>query len=246
MPLPLATHRALRFLILVLVQICLPALARGQETQARRATEVEETDTAATTQPEIDKFTPLWTRSLFTSGVAPAPAPQPQLDTEWARPLSLLGWSEVEGVVTVYLYRADTEETFVLTKGALPEEGVLQAVEVENPGSLLEAKVRVRLNGQEALIAQFESASSPDESSTQPPKASDTTVQPPTTVDSRAQRLTEPVLFTEDNTFEKSLQPARSGAAAKPDEASPASEVIQELRDRNESLYDQYPRSSPP
>ena len=218
--------------------------AQDPATMAASATTVDQEATVV--QPELESFTPLWTRSLFTSGVAPAPPPQPQMDTEWAKPLSFLGWSEVEGVVTVYLYRSDTEETFVLTKGAMPEEGVLQAVEVENPGSLLEARVRVRLNGQEALIAQFESASSPDESSTQPPKASDTTVQPPTTVDSRAQRLTEPVLFTEDNTFEKSLQPARSGAAAKPDEASPASEVIQELRDRNESLYDQYPRSSPP
>ena len=201
---------------------------------------------APVVQPELGLFTPLWTRSLFTSGVAPAPPPQPEVDTEWARPLSFLGWCEVEGIVTVYLYRSDTEETFALTQGAIPQEGVMQAVEVENPDSMLDAKVRVRLNGQEAVIAQFEAVSLTEQPSQQTPSANDKTVQPPTTVDSRAQRLTEPVLFTADNTFENSLQAAQQGVSSKSDKPSPASEVIQELRDRKESLYDQYPRPSRP
>jgi hypothetical protein len=65
-------------------------------------------------------------------------------------------------------------------------------------------------------------------------------------VDSRAQQITGPVLFTEDNTFASTLKSQAQGGTAATAEPTPASEVILELRQRNEGLYDQYPRRNTP
>lgn len=234
-------------MLLVTGQCLLPTQAPGQEAPPQPAAAAGATEPAPVERAGIETFNPLWTRSLFTSGKAPPPPPPLIENTDWAKPLSFLGWTEIDGAVTVYLYRADTEETFVVTQDRIPEEGVIQIVEIENPESMLEAKVRVRLNGQETVIAQFDAPilTETRKDGKSAPKASGP-VQPPTTADSRAQQITGPILFTEDSTFENSLQRQAKGAAVAPTESTPASEVILELRQRNEAAYDQYPRPDQP
>jgi hypothetical protein len=193
---------------------------------------------APATQPELETFVPLWTRSLFTSAPPPAePVLVPTENAEWAAHLSFLGWAEIEGTRSVYIHRTDTDETFVLTLGTSAQEGVMEALEIINADSMMEAQARVRLNGQEALIRTFEAPVPPPEEIKTAATRPSTPVEPPTTADSRAQRLTQPVLLTEDNTFEKSLQPN----SPERDNPPAAADVIQELRQRNDMLHQQQP-----
>lgn len=196
-------------------------------------------------------YQPLWKNSLFTTHEVKVEA-APVENAEWAATLVFSGWSELDGQRTVYLSRTDTEESFILKQNEPPEAGVMQFIEVENENSLLEARVLVQLNGQEAWIKQQTDADaaptqvlSPD-----PNQPAVTAVQAPTTVDSRAARLRPGVILSANATFDNSLtkpgQPdSMTGAQSEvsPEEASQSkAEVLMKLRERHEHLYRMFPR----
>lgn len=226
------------FILILAVPCAADALAEEPEAKAR------ETVTASF-QP-LDHYHALWSRSLFTTHEVKVEAPVVE-DASWAAKLQLSGWSEVDGKLSVYLFRSDTEQTFILNKGESPEAGVMQIIAIENAESILTARVRVRLNGQEAWIRQA------DESGAAAPPGSGTQqqggVRAPTSVDSRASRLTSPVVLTNTTTFEGSLSPARgenrprAGApAATGDALQPSPEVVRRLRERHDHLHRMFPR----
>ncbi len=211
----------------------------------------KEPEKAPVTFKPLVNYQPLWTNSLFTTHEVKAEA-TPVENAEWAATLVFSGWSELEGQRTVYLSRTDTEESFILKQGEPPEAGVMQFVEIENEDSLLEARVLVQLNGQEAWIKQQTDAdTAPTQPIAQDPsQQAVTAVEAPTTVDSRAALLRPGVILSADNTFDNSLtkpgQPAGvPGAqqAANPEEQSQSkAEVLMKLRERHEHLYRMFPR----
>lgn len=201
----------------------------------------------------LANYQPLWTSSLFTTHEVKVEA-APVENAEWAANLVFSGWSELDGQRTVYLYRTDTEQSFILQENEPPEAGVMQFIEVENADSLLEARVLVQLDGQEAWInQQTETDTPPAEATypqpTQPNVTGVTGVQAPTSVDSRAALLKPGVILTADATFDNSLakpgDPAASNAQL-PDSAQEVkrsnAEVLMRLRERHEHLYRMFPR----
>lgn len=199
----------------------------------------------------LANYQPLWTNSLFTTHEVKTEA-APVENAEWAATLVFSGWSELDGQRTVYLSRTDTQESFILKQNEPPEAGVMQFIEVENEDSLLEARVLVQLNGQEAWIKQQTDAEAAPTQVLSPETSQPvvTAVQAPTTVDSRAAMLRPGVILSADATFDNSLakpgQPdSMTGAqpAGSPEEESQSkAEVLMRLRERHEHLYRMFPR----
>jgi hypothetical protein len=173
-------------------------------------------------------------------------------NADWAANLQLAGWSELDGRISVYIYRTDTTETFVLKQNEPPEAGVMQFTEVENADSILNARVLVQLNGQQAWVSQQMDTGGPAaEAPTQQLAQQATgTVQAPTTVDSRAAHLRPGVILSASNTFENSLaKPGQSTTATDALEADGSNQasqskaqVLMRLRERHEHLYRMFPR----
>lgn len=236
------------FSIPILAVLCTAAALAKEFARQEPAAEIP--DTVAASFKPLDHYQALWSRSLFTTHEVKVEASVVE-DASWAATLQLSGWSEVDGQLSVYLFRSDTEQTFILNNGEPAQSGVMQLVAVENTETILDARVRVRLNGQEAWIRQVD-----ESGATTPPvsgAAQSGGVQVPTTVDSRASRLTSPVVLTNNTTFEGSLSPSAdpaNSAAQTPvarSDAQPASpEVIQRLRERHEHLYRMFPRPPGP
>lgn len=190
----------------------------------------------------------LWTRSLFTTHEV-----KPELTTvenaDWAANLQLSGWSEVDGRLSVYLFRSDTAQTFILQQNEPAEADVMQLVEVENAESILDARVRVHLNGQEAWISQQNESEAPPAGAPAQQQAV-AGVQAPTSVDSRAAMLRPGVVLNAAATFDNSLakpnQPASTSAASASassiGESRSNAEVLMRLRERHEHLYRMFPR----
>lgn len=207
-------------------------------------------------EPEKPHFEPqplagyqaLWTRSMFTTHEV-KPEVTAVENADWAANLQLSGWSEVDGRLTVYLYRADTTQTFILQQDEPAEAGVMQLVEVENAETILDARVRVQLNGQEAWISQQKEAEAPPAGAPaqQPAQQAVAGVQAPTSVDSRAAMLRSGVVLSAGATFDNSLtKPEQSGSTTASTSASEGSrsnaEVLLRLRERHEHLYRMFPR----
>jgi len=199
----------------------------------------------------LNGYQPLWERSMFTTHETKSEVTVVE-NADWAANLQLAGWSELDGRLSVYIYRTDTDQTFILQQDEPAEAGVMQFIEVENADSLLEARVLVDLNGQQAWISQqTDSVEPPPETPIQQP-AQQTAggVQAPTTVDSRAANLRSGVILSASNTFESSLakpgQPATATGASEADASNEASQskaqVLMRLRERHEHLHRMFPR----
>lgn len=230
---------------------------------AETGPESEEKASANPQPPQLSHFDRLWKSSMFTTHELKVEAPVVE-NAEWGANLELSGWSEVDGRLLIYLFRADTEQTFILHQDEPAEAGVLQFVALENPESIFDARARVRLNGQEAWIGQRAETGAPQVVSAQPQPQSAQDAQPvsagfkaPTTVDSRAARLRSGIVLTANTTFEDSLDqsPANIKAPSTPaaqSEQQPAAapvsaptsnlSFIQQLRERNEHRYRTFPR----
>ena len=198
----------------------------------------------------LANYQPLWKNSLFTTHEVKVEA-APVENADWAVNLVFSGWSELNGQRTVYLFRTDTEQSFILQENEPPEAGVMQFIEVENEDSLLEARVLVQLDGQEAWINQQPETATPPAEATypQPTQQTVTGVQAPTTVDSRAALLRPGVILSADATFDNSLAKPEEPATGnlqqpgRPQEASRSNaEVLMRLRERHEHLYRMFPR----
>lgn len=193
----------------------------------------------------------LWTRSLFTTHEV-KPEVTAVENADWAANLQLSGWSEVDGRLSVYLFRTDTAQTFILQQNEPAEADVMQLVEVENAEGILGARVRVQLNGQEAWINQANESEEPPAAAPaqQLAQQANAGVQAPTTVDSRAAMLRPGVVLNAGATFDNSLakpeKPASNSSASAPDSSTDQSrsnaEVLMRLRERHEHLYRMFPR----
>ena len=210
-------------------------------------------------EPDKPQFEPqplagyqaLWTRSMFTTHEVKPEATAVE-NADWAANLQLSGWSEVDGRLSVYLYRADTTQTFILQQDEPAEAGVMQLVEVENAETILDARVRVHLNGQEAWISQPNESAAPlaGAPAQQPAQQALAGLQAPTSVDSRAALLRPGVVLNAGATFDNSLvkaEPSASNAAASASAGSNEgsrsnAEVLMRLRERHEHLYRMFPR----
>lgn len=219
--------------------------------RAETGTLPEEETSATPPQPELAQFRKLWTSSMFTTHEVKVDAPTVQ-NADWAANLKFSGWSEVDGKIAVYLFRADTEQTFTLQQNEPAEAGVLQFVAMENAESLLDARVRVRLNGQEAWISQQQESEAPPAAfqAPQPAEPPTAAVQAPTSVDSRAAMLRPGVVLNAGATFDNSLAKPEQPAATtenqeptSPDEQNRSNAaVLMRLRERHEHLYRMFPR----
>lgn len=199
----------------------------------------------------LNGFQPLWNRSMFTTHET-KPEVTAVANAEWAAHLQLAGWSEVDGQLSVYIYRSDTAQTFILKQNEPPEAGVMQFVEVENAESILDARVLVHLDGQQAWISQpLDNGGPPAEAPVQQlAQQASSAVQAPTTVDSRAAKLRSGVILSAGNTFENSLTTSEQSATAPGavDEANPIeatqskAQVLMRLRERHEHLHRMFPR----
>jgi len=203
----------------------------------------------------LNGFEPLWNRSMFTTHET-KPEVAAVENADWAAHLQLAGWSELDGQISVYIYRSDTAQTFILQQNEPPEAGVMQFVEVENPESILDARVLVHLDGQQAWISQqLDNGGPPAEApiqqlAQQTPQPATGTVQAPTTVDSRAAHLRSGLILSADNTFESSLdRPGQPAADLGDLEASnfnganqSKAQVLMRLRERHEHLHRKFPR----
>lgn len=242
------THHLLNPLrLLISAFLCLPgsmAVFAGTEDSAG------EPPSATPGQPQLATFEKLWTSSMFTSQEMKVEVPE-VTNAEWAANLQLSGWSEVDGQLSVYLFRSDTGQTFILQQGEPDQKEVMQFVAIENTETIIDARVRVRLNGQEAWISQQKEAAAPPQPITgsQPAQPATSGLQAPVTVDSRAALLRAGVVLTADTTFEDSLSQPEKSASSTPDATSgateagkPRAEVLQRLRERHEHLYRMFPR----
>lgn len=224
------------------------------------ALHAQETEKPSFEPKPLAGYQALWTRSLFTTHEVKPVVPTVD-NTGWAANLQLSGWSEVDGRLFVYLYRTDTTETFIVKQNEPAEAGVMQVVEMENAESILDARVRVHLNGQEAWIAQqTESAAPPPPTPQQPAQQAVAGVQVPTSVDSRAALLRQGVVLDAGATFENSLEKPGSPSSAMPatattaavqtrnseDESRSNAAVLLRLRERHEHLYRMFPRQGGP
>lgn len=211
----------------------------------------EEEQTVEPQQPQLSHFQKLWTRSVFTTQEMKVEVPTVE-NAEWAANLQFSGWAEVDGRLSIYLFRTDTQEAYTLQQDEPAEAGVMQFVALDQAETFFDARVRVRLNGQEAWISQQKETDAPAEPvpAQQPPQQILAAVQAPTTVDSRAAMLRPGVVLSADATFDNSLvKPGTPASAAVtqepaiPDEDSRSNAaVLMRLRERHEHLYRMFPR----
>ncbi|MBB5031556.1 hypothetical protein [Prosthecobacter vanneervenii] len=227
---------------------------------AAGALHAQETEQPSFEPKPLAGYQALWTRSLFTTHEVKPNVPTVE-NADWAANLQLSGWSEVDGQLYVYLYRTDTTQTFIVKQNEPAEAGVMQVVEMENAESIVDARVRVQLNGQGAWIAQQKESEvpQPPQSSPQQPAAQQAVagVQAPTSVDSRAALLRPGVVLDAGATFENSLaKPGTTPSAMESttaaqtrnseDESRSNAAVLLRLRERHEHLYRMFPRQGGP
>lgn len=199
----------------------------------------------------LANYQSLWTRSLFTTHEV-KPESTPVENADWAANLQLSGWSEVDGKLCVYLYRTDTTQTFILQEDEPAQADVMRLLEIENVESIVDARARVNLNGQEAWISQQMEAEEPPAAAPpqQPAQQAVAGVQAPTSVDSRAALLRQGVVLNAETTFDNSLtkpdQSRAGGAAAQGmssnEQKQSKATVLMRLRERHEHLYRMFPR----
>ncbi len=196
--------------------------------------------------PTLGTYSPLWTKSLFTTHEQLAPMPADNLTPPgWATDFELSGWTRVDGQLTVYLTRRSNGQTIVLYENDLESPDTPRLIALNGEDTILDGKARVSMNGEMAWISLNQGVSThthqpgnPDALKAAPDTSQDSkdVLEPPTTVDSRAARLNGPVLLDASATYESFLTPP----------AEPAPTAVERLRQRREKLIRDFPRRSRP
>lgn len=196
--------------------------------------------------PELSAYSDLWNRSVFTSKAPPAPEPSSESQPAgWISEFQLSGWVRLNGRLTVYLTRLSNQETIILNEDEEALQEVPRLLDFSGEDTILDARAKVALNGESGWIALNPDASqqitipvqakTPEGISALDASSKNTVVEP-TTVDSRAAKLTGPVLLDAAATYQTLISPA---------EASPA-DTYQRLQDRRDKLIRAFPRIPEP
>ena len=197
--------------------------------------------------PGLDSYSALWDRSIFTSqSTPPPPAPTPETtDPNWAADFQLSGWVRLNGRLSVYLTRLRNMETIILQEHEPAAEDTPQLLSLSGDDTILDARVKVALNGQTAWIAMSPDATQqilPPVKDNKPAKSevpavvAEETLVEPTTVDSRAAGLTGPVIFDASATY----QSMTSNQELK------TTDNYERLQNRRENLIRAFPRKPEP
>ena len=196
--------------------------------------------------PSLDTYAALWNRSVFTSQSSPPPAAAPEAPSPgWATEFQLSGWVRLNGRLSIYLTRSGNQETVILGEDEPAVQDLPQLICLSGEETILNARAQVALNGQTAWISMNPDASqqiNPPVKDNQPattaapPSAALAAVAEPTTVDSRAARLTGPVLLDTAATFQSITSPQQPNTVAD----------YERLQNRREQLIRAFPRQPQP
>lgn len=185
---------------------------------------------------------------MFTSNAAPpATSQDPTLAPDWLSDMQLCGWIRLDGQLKVYVRRVSTDEIMVLRGDSPGPPSAPRLLAIQGEDSLLDGRVQLQFNNQVAWLTLSQNAH-PD-STTQPPAESvsiastsqeSAPTQPviePTTIDSRAARITRPVIMDASIRYEDMLSP--SGSERKVD-------TKQRLLERRQKLLRDFPTPPAP
>jgi hypothetical protein len=196
--------------------------------------------------PDLDTYSALWNRSVFTCQSSPPPDPAPEAPPAgWAAEFQLSGWVRLNGRLSVYLTRLRNQETVILGENEPEFQDVPQLICLSGEDTILNARAQVALNGQTAWVSMDPNASqqiNPPVKDSQPLPASAPAPAPvvavvePTTVDSRAARLTGPVLLDASATYQSITSPQQPET----------SDNYERLKNRREQLIRAFPRQPEP
>jgi len=196
--------------------------------------------------PALDSYAALWHRSVFTSQSSPPPAPAPEAPPpDWAAEFQLSGWVRLNGRLSVYLTRLRNQETVILGENEPPVQDAPQLLGLSGDENPLNVQAQVALNGQTAWISMNPDASqqinrpvkdNQPAMSAAPPAAAMETVVEPTTVDSRAARLSGPVLLDAAATYQSITTPQQLSTT----------QNYERLQNRREQLIRSFPRLPEP
>lgn len=196
--------------------------------------------------PELDVYSDLWRRSPFTSNTVLSPPPAAEeAPPTWASDFQFSGWVRLNGRLTVYLTRSKNPEPIALEEGQPAVPDVPQLLGLSGEETIWNARAHVALNGQSAWIS-VQSEASPH---TNPPIKNQPTpetpdagspapvlVTEPTVVDSRAAKLSGPVLLDSTATFQSITST----------EGAPTTDNYERLQNRRDRLIRAFPRQPEP
>lgn len=183
---------------------------------------------------------------MFTSKAAPRDASLDQPPTpDWLSDMQLCGWIRLDGQLKVYVRRVSTDEVMVLRTDSpeLPSAPRLLAIQGED--SLLDGRVQLQFNNQIAWLTLSQNAhpESPAAAPSEPVTVAATApenappsapVIEPTTIDSRAARITGPVIFGASTSYEDMMSPVDS---------KPKVDTKQRLLERRKKLMRDFPNT---
>jgi hypothetical protein len=148
----------------------------------------------------------------------------------------------LNGRLSVYLTRLRNQETVILGENEPPAQDLPQLLCLAGEETILDARAQVALNGQAAWICMNPDASQltqpPLNNLQPPPSAAPATAAPeepvvePTTVDSRAARLSGPVLLDAAATYQSITSPPQPRTQ----------ENYERLQNRRDQLIRAFPR----
>jgi hypothetical protein len=151
----------------------------------------------------------------------------------------------LNGRLSVYLTRLRDQETVILGENEPPVQDAPQLLALSGEENPLNVQAQVALNGQTAWISMNPDASrqinrpvkdNQPAMSAAPPAAAMETVVEPTTVDSRAARLSGPVLLDAAATFQSITTPQQLSTT----------QNYERLQNRREQLIRSFPRLPEP
>jgi hypothetical protein len=249
----LPASRSSAFIRLVPVALCgllilavWKPLAHSEDLRSETAKAAVSVSPTGSAMGNPDSFSPLWKRSMFTSKAAPRDASLDQSPTpDWLLDMQLCGWIRMDGQLKVYIRRVSTDEIMVLRADSpeLPSAPRLLAIQGED--TLLDGRVQLRFNNQVAWLTLSQNAhpESPAAAPSEPVTVAATApenappsapVIEPTTIDSRAARITGPVIFDASTSYEDMMSPVDS---------KPKVDTKQRLLERREKLMRDFPKT---
>lgn len=204
------------------------------------------TSTFHVVAPGLDAYSALWNRSVFTSQVSPPPAPAPESPPPgWSSDFQLSGWVRLNGRLSVYLTRLRNLETIILRENEPASQDMPTLLCLSGEETILNARARVAMNGQSAWIPMNPEAfeqidgpakkQQPSENLGSSPNTPEGVVEP-TAVDSRAAKLTGPVLLDGAATYQSITS----------SEGVSTTDNYQRLQNRREQLIRAFPRQPAP
>ncbi len=196
--------------------------------------------------PDLNVYSALWLRSPFTSNAAVSPPPAPEASPpSWSSDFQFSGWVRLNGRLTVYLTRSKNLEPIALEEGQPAVPDVPQLLGISGEETIWNAQAHVALNGQSTWIS-IQSETSPQTnppSKDQPPSETQDAGSPapvlvtePTVVDSRAAKLSGPVLLDSSATFQSITS----------SEGVPTTDNYERLQNRRDRLIRAFPRQPEP